>query len=201
MDNKRFRCFNLVIYEDDKNFDKQFFQIQQTKSAIWIRHDKDINEESGELKKPHYHVVLKLKNGTTISALSKRLEVGENLIEPVKKSLNGCLKYLIHFKSDDKYEYDITEVKSNDDDLMQKFLDLVKKDMSEEQKVLGIEEFILNFEKGQYIEWYILGRYVRKINCWDAFRRNAWYFGKLVDSHNCKVSAIRYHMPQDEYYD
>lgn len=43
MDNKRFRCFNLVIYEDDANFDKQFFEIQQTKSAIWIRHDKDLS--------------------------------------------------------------------------------------------------------------------------------------------------------------
>ena len=36
---------------------------------------------------------------------------------------------------------------------------------------------------------------------WDAFRRNAWYFTKIVDSHNAKVAAMRYDSyDQNEYY-
>ncbi len=95
--------------------------------------------------------------------------------------------------------YDISEEKTNDDDLIQRFLNLVKKDILDLKNKKIIEEFILNFDKGNYIEWHVLGRHVRKINCWDAFRRNAWYFGKLVDSHNCRVSATRYHMPEEMY--
>ena len=192
MNNKRFYNFTLVIYEDDSEFDTQFFNLAQETSAIYIRHDRDIDDEGND-KKPHYHFVLKLKNACTISALSKRVGVAENMIEPVKKSLNGCLKYLIHYGYDDKFQYRAEDVSSNDDKLLRKFLDLVTKDTPEADKVESIEDYILNFDKGQYIEWYILARYVRKINMWDAFRRNAWYFTKLVDSHNARVSAVRYH--------
>ena len=200
MNNKRFYNFTLVIYEDDSAFDTQMFNLAQETSIIYIRHDKDIDDEGND-KKPHYHFVLKLKNACTISALSKRVGVSENMIEPVKKSMNGCLRYLVHYGNDDKFQYNPEDVKSNDDKLLRKFLDLVTKDTPEADKVESIEDYILNYDKGQYIEWPILGRYVRKINMWDAFRRNAWYFSKLVDSHNARVSAVRYHdLNYEDYY-
>ncbi len=189
MDKKRYYNFTLVMYEDDKEFNKQMEEIQQTKEAIWIKHDKDTNEE-GDIKKCHYHVVLKLKSACTISALSKKLGVGEHMIEPVKKSLNSCLKYLIHFGDDTKYNYDKEDVKSNSDALKRRFLDLVAKDTPEIEKIDTIEQFILDCP--DFIDWVILGRYVRKINMWDAFRRNSFYFTKIIDSHNAKIAAMRY---------
>lgn len=198
MNNKRFYNFTCVIYEDDENFSAQKFNLAQENEVIYIRHDKDVDDEGND-KKPHYHYVIKLKNACTISALSKRVGVQENMIEPVKKSLNGCLKYLIHYGDDSKYQYDSKLVESNSDKLKRKFLDLVTKDVPESDKVESIEDYILNFEKGCYIEWHILAKYVRKINMWDAFRRNSWYFTKLVDSHNSRVSATRYHYYDDEY--
>lgn len=197
MNNKRFYNYTLVIYEDDKDFENQMKEIKDTRQAIWIRHDKDINDD-GETKKAHYHVVLKLKNACTISALSKKLGVGENLIEPVKKSFQSCLKYLIHYGDDNKYNYDKEDVQSNSDELLTKFLDLVNKDTPEIEKVDTIERFILDFP--DFIDWVILGRHVRKINMWDAFRRNAWYFTKIVDSHNAKIAGMRYDSVESEYW-
>ena len=131
-----------VIYEDDEKLTEQLETIKKTKESIWIRHDKDTTEEGG-LKKAHYHVVIKLKTACTISALSKKIGVGENMIEPVKKSLNSCLKYLIHFGDDTKYNYEKEEVESNSDVLKRRFLDLVAKDTPELEKVDTIERFIL----------------------------------------------------------
>lgn len=189
MNNKRFYNFTLVIYEDDENFDTQIFNLTQEGETIYCRHDQDIDEE-GNLKKPHYHYVLKLKNASTLSALSKRVGVPENLIEPVKKSLNGCLKYLIHFGNEDKFQYDANDVKGNSDKLIRKFKDLVNQDISEVEKVVNIQDFIDNCN--DFIDLGILGRYVQKINMWDAFRRNMMYFCKLVDNHNARIASKRY---------
>lgn len=198
--NKRIYTFIAVIYEDDENFDDQMANLKQENEVLYIRHDQDVNDETGDLKKPHYHFFVRVKNPCTISAFAKRVGVAENLVEPLKKSFNGALKYLIHFGNEDKYQYEPSSVLGNSDRLLQKFNKLVAKETSEEDKTLSIEQFILQYDKGLYLEWPVVAAYVRKMNMWDAFRRNSWYFGKLVDSHNCKVSSLRYNIP-DGYYE
>ena len=138
MNTKRFYNFIVIIYEDDENFDKQYFNLTQENEAIWIRHDQDLDDE-GNIKKAHYHFIVKMKNACTISALAKRFEVNENLIEPVKRSLNGSLKYLIHYGYDNKFQYDVNLVESNSQKLKRKFLDLVTKDVPEVDKVICIQ--------------------------------------------------------------
>jgi len=196
MNNKRNYNYLCVIYEDDANFDNQMFELMQLNEVIYIRHDKDLTDE-GEEKKPHYHFVIKLKTACTLSALSKRVGVAENMIEPIKKSFNGSLKYLIHFKDDNKYQYDAEEVKSNSDKLLRKFKDLVADEEAEVEKVISIQDYIESIN--DYIDLGMLGRYVQKINKWDAFRRNMMYFCKLIDNHNAKISAMRYHTDIDYY--
>lgn len=196
MENKRFYNFTLVIYEDDEKFDEQKEALLNEKDSIFCRHDQDVDDD-GNLKKPHFHYVLKLKNACTISALSKRVGVSENMIEPVKKSLNGCLKYLVHFGCDDKFQYDVSSVISNSDKLLRRFQDLVSKETSETEKVINIQDYIE--QATDYVDLAFLGRYVQKINMWDAFRRNMMYFIKLVDNHNARISAKKYHL-DNAYY-
>lgn len=185
MDNKRYYNFILVIYEDDKLYKQQMANLQINYESIYIRHDKDIDEE-GKTKKPHYHFVIRLKNAKTISALAKESLVEPHMIEPVKKSFDGALRYLIHFNRDDKYQYDPSEVKSIDEKLMARFIKSVNQEMSEEEKVEKIEDFIDNATG--VIEMNRLEKYVRKINKWDAFRRNQSYFRAILDEHNRKYA-------------
>lgn len=193
MNNKRVRNYLGVIYEDDKNFDNQFFNLTQEKESIWIRHDKDLNEE-GEVKKPHYHFVIQLKNACTISSMAKRLEVNENMLEYVK-NVNSSLKYLIHFGDDNKYNYDKEEVQSNSEKLKRRFLDLVSKDTPETDKMIGIYEFIQG--QNDYIDPNILFKYAVKNNIWDAYRRNYAIIKDLVNNHNAKINARLYHTGED----
>ena len=112
------------------------------------------------------------------------------MIEPVKRNFNGCLRYLIHYGCDDKYQYDINDVKSNSDKLLKKFKDSISDDTSEVEKVISIQEYIESYPDN--IKWSILARYVQKINMWDAFRRNMTFFTKLVDEHNADIFCKKY---------
>ena len=140
---KRNYNYLCVIYEDDKDFDTQMFNLLQENEVIYIRHDKDVTEE-GEEKKPHYHFVIKLKTACTLSALSKRLGIAENMIEPIKKSFNGSLKYLIHFKDDNKYNYDMDDVKSNSEKLLKRFKELVSDEIPGGDHVILIVKQIIS---------------------------------------------------------
>ena len=189
--------FIIIIYKSEKEFKKQFKTLSEEKSAIWIEHTKDLDDE-GHKKKAHYHFILKLSNACTISALAKRIGVKDNMIEPIKKSFNGALKYLIHFGYDTKYQYDIEDVKSNSDKLLKKFKDVINVEEPEVDKVIAIQDYIESFT--DYIDIGVLGRYVQKINKWDAFRRNMMYFIKLVDIHNGQINSKRYHSDEYAFY-
>lgn len=188
MNNKRFYNFIVVIYEDDEDFKQQYANLTINFRSIWIRHDKDVDEEGND-KKPHYHFIVKLKNAKTISSFAKDILVSPNMIEPVKKSFDGSLRYLVHFGYDDKYQYDPLEVKSFDDKLLNRFNKCLNLEISEEDKVESIEEFIHN--SGNYVEMNHLGAYVRKIGKWDAFRRNMTYFKIILEEHNAKFIKYR----------
>lgn len=206
---KRAYSFALVIYEDDINFSKQYEALTNLKRAIWIKHDKDVYEDdvldddgkivshAGDLKKPHYHFVLHLKYACTITALANKVCCETRQIEFVKKSLNGYLRYLIHFNNDNKYQYGQDEVKSNDEDLKRKFENLISEDIPEVKRVEQIQDIIEGYSG--YLELGILGKTVQKMNIWDAFRRNLTYFIKLVDLHNAKLMGLNKGQKDLEY--
>ena len=195
VNNKRVRNYLGVIYEDDERFDNQLFNLSQEKDAIWIKHDKDLDDE-GNVKKPHYHFVIQLKNACTLSSMAKRLEVNENMLEYVK-NVNSSLKYLIHYNDDNKYNYDAKDIQSNSEKLKRRFLDLVSKDTPETDKMIGIYEFIQ--KQKDYIDPNILFKYAVKNNIWDAYRRNYAIIKDLVNNHNSKINAKLYHYGEDFY--
>lgn len=197
MKNERKYNYLGIIYEDDENFDNQLFNLAQEKEACWIRHDQDVKED-GELKKPHYHFVIKLKNPCTLSALAKRLDVNENMLEYVK-NVNSSLKYLIHYGDDNKFQYDPRDVGSNSDSFKNRFLDLVTKDIKESDKVLSIYEFINGVKKP--INVNMLFKYVQKHNLWDAYRRNYAIIKDLTYQHNGEILGKRYNNCDDFFSD
>lgn len=109
---KVYRYIGLVLYEreelerviklaeadtDTKGNDKYEF-------ISWIFHDRDVDLEKNVLKKPHYHVLLKLtqdgsnnNKNITVSVAAKKLQVQKNMIEILECPYFGYhVKYLIH---------------------------------------------------------------------------------------------------------
>lgn len=178
--NLRSKYWTFILYEDSDTlkFNDFIDYIKQNYIFLYIKHDKDFNE-FGEIKKPHYHVVLKFDNYKWLSALSGELGIPGNFFEPVH-SMNAILMYLIHFNQPEKYQYSINDVVGSLV-LKNKLIKLIKNESLEEAKVLKLYDFISNSE---YITLNELVKFALNNNLWSEFRRSSLIFIKLLEEHN-----------------
>lgn len=73
----RARNFNLVLYPEDETHTKAIEYIERNYDYAIILHDRDCNEY-GEIKKEHYHIVLRFKNAKWNTALAEELKITVN---------------------------------------------------------------------------------------------------------------------------
>lgn len=110
---KKERYWTFIMYEDSrpKNW-KELLEEEMIQIAISPRHDRDIkDEETGELKKPHYHVLLCFNGPTTYKRAYEIAEkVGANIVKRVL-SVKGMYDYFTHKWNEDKVKY-------NEDDII-----------------------------------------------------------------------------------
>ena len=110
-DNKRLksRAWGFLVYPDScvhNWFD--IFERSGAKMAISPLHDRDIHKETGEFKKPHYHILvayLRAVSFKTIAELSLSVWGTKPII---MHNLRGAYEYLWHKNSPDKplYEFE-----------------------------------------------------------------------------------------------
>lgn len=98
----------LLIYEDDPNYKLYVENLEESFDYVKIRHDKDIVEETGELKKPHVHYLLKT-NQMSIARVSEISRVPMNYIK-VRTDYAFAFRYLLHLDQPDKTRYKETEL-------------------------------------------------------------------------------------------
>lgn len=79
--------------------------------ALSPLHDRDIHDDTGEVKKPHYHLLLHY------TSLKSQRQVKEDL-EPLRavgaervRDLRAYTRYLIHIDDPDKAQYDIQNLR------------------------------------------------------------------------------------------
>lgn len=107
----RSRNWSLIVYPESAPPDWR--EILDQTGEKWIEsplHDKDINELSGEPKKPHWHVIISFSNKKSVKQV-KAVSDLLNTPEPKKVgSLQGSVQYLWHRNNPEKYQYDKSEV-------------------------------------------------------------------------------------------
>ena len=91
-----------------------------------ILHDKDYNE-SGELKRPHYHCIIELEQvvgkGRLLTFLERVLKIDKNRITACTTiNLTYDLRYLTHRDNSEKTLYLDSEVKTNNKALYEKLV-------------------------------------------------------------------------------
>lgn len=187
-DNKRYRVFNLLLYPDNINHQKAIERLMTTEfNAVGILHNMDCYDEdtethkAGEIKKEHYHFIVKFKNNRTVSALAKNLNIEERFIDTTL-SFKASAKYLLHIGCENKYQYDV-------DDLVGVLVsDVVKllDDTSEEVKAMSICRLLND------LEYFVTKEDFHMLLCryglYSVFRRNSYWYKLLLDEHNNKYS-------------
>ncbi|MCC9884375.1 replication protein, partial [Streptococcus agalactiae] len=79
----------------------------------WIEsplHDRDINETTSEIKKPHWHVIVSFKNK---KSYDQALDIARQVNSPATKkvaSLHGAVQYLWHRYNPEKAQYNKSDV-------------------------------------------------------------------------------------------
>lgn len=141
----QYHSFMIILYPDCEAHVKCLdWIIENIEYYAYILHDNDYNE-FGEIKKEHYHVVIKFDDNEkyTISSLSKMLNIEPQYISKTTKSYINGLRYLIHADDKSKYQYSIENVEGT---LKDKLVDTLKENV-ENEKMLKIIDIIdsLNF--------------------------------------------------------
>lgn len=206
MKDKRRRLYEIIAYSENDQFINLMSTIMKLINLrwYWSYHDKDkydqdlIDEKGnvlhhqGELKKPHYHILLYFKEGCTISSVSKKIGCTENMINFYKEGtdenrLDYRVRYLIHYKSktEYKYEYDIEHITTNDENIEKFFNEDTRKSTSD---INLIFDFFDN-HNGQLISYRTFLNYIYANNLWGTYRQNAYTFCRLLDEHNHSVKG------------
>ena len=153
---------------------------------VYALHDKDI-DELGNAKKAHYHVLVRVPGGMTLSAFKKN--VGIRYAEPLK-SWEGYCVYLIHAdkesKSRGKYQYTVDclygNLKEDAIKVINKILGNNQKRKSEDDKgILEILEFI---ESMDYVTTACLVRWCCQNDLYSVYRRSGRIVSELLQEHN-----------------
>lgn len=112
-DKFRDRKFVAVLYPEDSTHADC---IEKLKTGGYnfagILHNKDVYEDgenAGELKKAHWHIVVRFKNAVWNTAVAKELGITPNYLEACK-NVDSSLLYLVHYGNDKKAQYDLEEV-------------------------------------------------------------------------------------------
>ncbi len=107
------RYRNWVFIQYDDSSPKDWREKIDTFHVPWCEsplHDKDVNPGTGELKKPHRHIVLAADNLKTFDQI-KEITDSINASMPVKcHSLRGQVRYFAHLDNPEKASYDVNDI-------------------------------------------------------------------------------------------
>lgn len=181
MNKYRSRTHMLLLYPEDESHMNALDLIKKSYDHAVILHNKDYTED-GELKKPHYHVVLRFAQGKWNTALAKELSIEPNYMQEVKR-FDNALQYLIHYNDTDKAQYNIEDVHGNLKIRLVESLNKIEK--SEGEKVSELLDFIS--ERDYTITITEFAHYCAKNGYWAEFRRSGSIFCKVIEEHNYNI--------------
>lgn len=140
------RSYGLIIPVDWVEKD-EILEISKkiSKFHYFIKHDKDFDLETGEAKKEHFHVLMTfaspLQLGTVLNKFNTIEKIKPNSLELIK-NIFGAKRYLVHKDNIEKFQYDPSEVETNDP----LFKDILIDKKSAEDEV---KEMLDSFDKRQ----------------------------------------------------
>ncbi|MQB69408.1 replication protein [Limosilactobacillus reuteri] len=180
MKDKRSNKWAFLIYKDSvpKNY-KDELDAQHIPYVLSPWHDKDINKDTGELKKPHRHGCFyfdSLKSYSQVSALVSDILNGPGHVEVVQ-SPKGMYDYFVHADNPDKTQYNVDEIESGCGFNLTRFL----QEQNEDEGIAKILDFI---EAGNIVEFRNLVACVRNKDekLLGLVTQRAYFFSKYLDS-------------------
>ena len=191
-DKVRSRLWCVLLYPDDDSHMKALDIIRSSYSYVGILHNKDtwteedeINNsehKTGELKKPHYHIILKFAQPRWNTSISSELGIALNYFEPCR-SFNNAGVYLVHSGIDDKFQYDISELEGS------LAPDVVKalSPRSENERIILLLSLI---DDMGWITYRKLLDVALQHDLYSDVRRMGFILSRVIDEHNQALADV-----------
>lgn len=183
----RSRSFALELYPEDETHVDKLEYIKNFWEYAYILHDKDLWEEDvidettgevkhkiGEIKKPHWHVIIVFKNPRSIESIEKELDL---------KHVETCnfyayARYLIHKDQPQKYPYKKEEIQTN---IQLRIDNALKKNYNAvEQDSRILLDYIFN-QHGKVLTFKMLVEYAMQNDCLIELKRNTYFYKSFCD--------------------
>lgn len=177
---KRSNKWAFLIYQESSP--ENYLEILENLRVPFVLspwHDKDINSETGEIKKSHKHGALyfdSLKSYSQVSELISDKLNGPSHVEIVL-SPKGMFNYFTHADNPDKTLYNVEDIESGCGFEIDKFL-------LEQNSDNFMNEVIDIIEENNFTEFEDLVRYARKKNylLLGLIIERTYFFAKYLDS-------------------
>lgn len=148
-------------------------------------HDKDVNP-TGEIKKPHYHVICYYDNPTTSRAVKEYVTDKLNGTIPIKlESMTGMYRYHIHLDNPEKYQYDDRDRKFFNGFDVNKVDSLTYTEVS--KLLLEIQKLIKNNKIYEYSDLLDILLESDMFNMWDVARNHTILLNTYITSKRHKL--------------
>lgn len=145
-------------------------------------HDKDINRQTGELKKAHKHGAFffdSLKSYKQVSELIKNKLNGPAHVEVVQ-SPKGLFDYFTHAENKNKTQYDVNDIEVGCGFNLDKFLVEMNSDEFMHEVVDIIEQN--DFTEFEELVWYARANHTPLLG---LIIERTYFFAKYLDSRRC----------------
>jgi len=142
-----------------------------------IIHDSDIKEETGEIKKQHYHLFISYNDygRYTIDKVREFFKPLTNRINSVK-SFKKAIQYLVHFNDKNKYQYSIDNIFTNNKDKMLKCFEEKEKSLND-----FLNDFIDKVYHFNFISFVDVIKYFKEKNKTNYLISHYTYLKKMYD--------------------
>lgn len=126
---EKVRAYWFVVWPESCDMAKLFAILRESGYAIAVSplHDKDVKDDSLELAKPHYHIIIRFPSaryleptrrlvGSWLFDADALTSIGDGMdvswyVKPVN-DYPGALRYLCHLDDPEKHRYPVNEVMS-----------------------------------------------------------------------------------------
>lgn len=177
----RVRIWAAIVYPDSAP--ENWRELLDQEHIEWAEsplHDMDVNPGTGELKKPHWHIVLAFEGKKSFDQVSKLLEPLNGPIPKRCHALKGAVRYFAHLDNPEKHQYspnDIVghggfDVKSALTPTSAKRYELIKEMQAwvRENGITEIQDLLDEASANRFDDWfpllcdscaYVMGAYIK----------------------------------------
>ena len=170
------RNVELILYDVDVVGEVLEIVSHLGMEYAYIYHNKDVND-SGVLKKAHYHFMIFSDTQRTLEAWSKLLDVPTNMIEQIKNKISA-IRYLIHCDNNEKFQYQVEDICSNFE-IIKYFKNTISNENNEMELIINY----IYYHKYN-VKYKELLDYVISNGFWSTYRRNYSIIKDLLYEHN-----------------